>query len=50
MDRQIAFWNAAQSLFHYWHVIHKPFAYTMIVIMFIHIAVAVSLGYTWIIL
>ncbi len=48
MDRQIAFWNAAQSLFHYWHVIHKPFAYTMIVIMFIHIAVAASLGYTWI--
>jgi len=47
MDRQIAFWHAAQSLFHYWHVIHKPFAYTMIVIMFIHIAVAVSLGYTW---
>jgi len=47
MDRQIAFWHAAQSLFHYWHVIHKPFAYTMIVIMFIHIAVAMSLGYTW---
>ncbi len=47
MDRQIAFWKAAQRLFHYWHVIHKPFAYTMIVIMFIHIAVAVSLGYTW---
>ncbi|MFQ6678057.1 MAG: hypothetical protein ACE5D0_07010 [Fidelibacterota bacterium] len=48
MDRQIAFWHAAQSLFHYWHVIHKPFAYTMIVIMFVHITVAVSLGYTWV--
>lgn len=48
MDRQIAFWNAAQRLFHYWHVIHKPFAYTMVVIMFIHIIVAVSFGYTWI--
>ena len=48
MDRQIAFWNAAQSLFHYWHVIHKPFAYTMLLIMFIHIAVTVSLGFTWI--
>lgn len=48
MNRQIAFWNAAQKLFHYWHVIHKPFAYTMIVIMFIHIAVALSLGYRWI--
>jgi len=48
MSRQIAFWNAAQSLFHYWHVIHKPFAYTMLLIMFIHIAVTVSLGFTWI--
>lgn len=49
MDRQIAFWSAAHSLFHYWHVIHKPFAYTMIVIMIIHIAVVVAMGYTWVI-
>jgi hypothetical protein len=48
MDRQIAFWNAAHSLFHYWHVIHKPFAYTMIVIMIVHITVVVAMGYTWI--
>ncbi len=47
MDRQIAFWKAAQSLFHYWHVIHKPFAYTMIVIMVIHVVVVVTMGYTW---
>lgn len=37
--RQIAFWNAAHRLFHYWHVIHKPFAFTMIVIMIIHVSV-----------
>jgi hypothetical protein len=48
MDRQIAFWKAAHNLFHYWHVIHKPFAYTMILIMFIHIIVAVYFGFTWI--
>lgn len=48
MDRQIAFWKAAQSLFHYWHVIHKPFAYTMIVIMVIHVVVVVTMGYTWV--
>jgi hypothetical protein len=46
--RQIAFWSSAHSLFHYWHVIHKPFAYTMIFIMLIHTAIAVILGYTWI--
>ena len=48
MDRQIAFWSAAHSLFHYWHVIHKPFAYTMIVIMIIHVTVVVAMGYTWV--
>ena len=48
MDRQIAFWKAAQSLFHYWHVIHKPFAYTMVVIMIIHVVVVVTMGYTWV--
>lgn len=46
--RQIAFWNSAHSLFHYWHVIHKPFAYTMIAIMFIHIGLVITFGYRWI--
>jgi len=46
--RQIAFWNSAQKLFHYWHVIHRPFAYTMIVIMVIHTTLAITFGYTWI--
>lgn len=46
--RQIAFWSSAHQLFHYWHIVHKPFAYTMIVIMFIHIGVVITFGYTWI--
>ncbi len=40
--------NQVQQLFHYWHVFHKPFAIILYVIMFIHIGVAVWLGYTWI--
>jgi hypothetical protein len=39
--------NKIQALFHFWHVIHKPFAIIMIVIMFIHIAITVLMGYTW---
>lgn len=46
--RQIAFWSSAHKLFHYWHVIHRPFAYTMIVIMIIHTSLAITFGYTWI--
>jgi hypothetical protein len=37
-----------REIFHWWHVIHRPFAYVMLTIMFVHIGVAVALGYTWI--
>ena len=37
-----------QTAFHYWHVIHKPFAAIMVLVMGIHIGVAIALGYTWI--
>lgn len=46
--RRLFILNRVQHLFHYWHVIHKPFAVIMIVIMFVHIGVAVVFGYTWI--
>ena len=26
LERKVFFWNAIHELFHYWHVIHKPFA------------------------
>lgn len=48
LSRHIAFLSSAQKLFHYWHVIHRPFAYTMIVIMIIHTILAITFGYTWI--
>ena len=37
-----------QTLFHYWHVIHMPFALIMLIIVIIHVVVTISLGYTWI--
>ena len=37
-----------RQMFYYWHVVHLPFAIIMFVIMFIHVGVAVALGYTWI--
>lgn len=40
--------NQYQAAFHYWHVLHKPFAAIMVLVMFIHIGVAIALGYTWI--
>lgn len=48
LDRRIVVWSKVHKLFHYWHVFHKPFAVIMYLIMFVHVGIAVWLGYTWI--
>lgn len=48
LERRIALLNQIQQLFHYWHVFHKPFALIMYLIMFVHVGVAIWLGYTWV--
>jgi len=48
LERRIQLLNKVQSIFHYWHIIHKPFAIIMYLIMIIHISVAILFGYTWI--
>lgn len=46
--RRIQFMEQLKNYFHYWHVIHLPFTFIMFIILFVHIAVAVVFGYTWI--
>jgi hypothetical protein len=46
--RRRAFLTVARKTLHHWHVIHRPFALIMFVIMFVHVAVAVLFGYTWV--
>ena len=48
LRRRISLLGQVQMLFHYWHVIHKPFAIVMYIIMGIHIGVALWTGYAWI--
>ncbi len=48
LERRIALMNGVQQMFHYWHVIHKPFAFVMYIVMLVHIVVAVWTGYKWI--
>jgi hypothetical protein len=48
LKRRIIYLNQIQSLFHYWHVFHKPFAIIMYMIMLVHVGIAVWLGYRWI--
>jgi hypothetical protein len=48
LNRRIAFLSTARGLLHYWHLIHRPFAFVMLVIMVIHVAVTLAFGYRWI--
>jgi len=47
LHRRLILWNNIHRLFHYWHVFHRPFALIMYIIMVIHVALTVILGYTW---
>lgn len=45
---KIARLQTMQKMLKYWHVIHLPFALIMLLIVIIHVAVTLSLGYKWI--
>jgi hypothetical protein len=47
IHRRIMLLDKIQQLFHYWHVVHKPFAFIMYLILFVHVLVAILMGYTW---
>jgi len=48
LQRRVIALDRVQRIFHYWHVIHKPFAIIMYLIMSVHIGIAIWTGYTWI--
>jgi len=47
LGRRTAILQQARELLHHWHIIHRPFAMVMLVIMTVHIVVAILFGYTW---
>lgn len=48
LHRRLVLWDRLRQVFHYWHVLHKPFAVIMYLFMVLHIAVAWMTGYGWI--
>jgi hypothetical protein len=48
VHRRILLWDRVHELFHYWHVLHKPFALVMYLFMMVHVAVALVTGYGWV--
>jgi hypothetical protein len=45
LSKRILFLSRAQQVFHLWHVVHKPFSYSFVVLAIIHIAVVMGLGF-----
>ena len=45
MATKISFLSKTHSVFHLWHVVHRPFSYSFAILASIHIIVVVSMGY-----
>ncbi len=45
MVSKIAVLDRAQEIFHLWHVVHRPFSYSLAVLIAAHVLVVVLLGY-----
>lgn len=45
LTAKILFLRRAGEIFHLWHIVHKPFSYSFAVLVFVHIGLAVLLGY-----
>ncbi len=42
---KMAFLERVQQVFHLWHVVHRPFSYSFVVLVAVHIGVVLMLGY-----
>jgi hypothetical protein len=48
LHRRMALLSSARELLHHWHIIHRPFALVMLLIMTVHVVITVLFGYHWI--
>jgi len=48
MSQRVLVLDAVSKVFHWWHVIHKPFAYAIFIVLALHILLTISFGFTWI--
>lgn len=47
LAKRVARLDMMHRLFHYWHIIHRPFAAVMYVFMILHIVIALLFGISW---
>ncbi|MEW5915205.1 MAG: hypothetical protein AB1762_02315 [Gemmatimonadota bacterium] len=47
LDQQARMLEETRRVLHWWHVAHRPFAFTALIAVVIHVAVVVAVGATW---
>jgi hypothetical protein len=47
LAQQARMLDATQSVFRYWHVLHRPVAIAALIAVLVHVIVVVALGATW---
>jgi len=45
LAKRMVFLNQTHRLFHLWHVIHRPFSFSFLILALVHIGIVLSLGY-----
>ena len=40
----VAFLDRTQRIFHLWHVVHRPFSISFVILVIVHVAVQLSVG------
>ncbi|MFN7972548.1 MAG: hypothetical protein U0166_09395 [Acidobacteriota bacterium] len=43
--KKVIFLGRAQQVFRLWHVVHRPFSYTLAILVAIHVGVVITMGY-----
>ena len=43
--KRVLFLKRSQQVFHFWHVVHKPFSYTFALLALIHVVVVMMMGF-----
>jgi len=43
--KRVLFLGQAQRVFHFWHIVHRPFSYTFALLALIHLVVVAAMGY-----
>jgi uncharacterized protein (DUF934 family) len=43
--KRVLFLEQAQHVFHFWHIVHRPFSYTFALLAIVHLVVVAAMGY-----